>query len=248
MAADFRYMKCPRQTWFFVYAIPADLRGHPRFMTSAGKPMDKINESLETKDPDVARDRRDERIVYWKRQFRLLREGPNEDDVREAAVDAYRAALKEKAERAASVGLALPGPSGPFYRDKEMSEWMELCNFEPEDYERKLDDAIGRLALSEIEDYCKRTGAVLEPKTDAYRQFGITIIGPRLRLASPTHGCRCQTAARFAGRTRTCLRLARPLLPNLSPLHYRRPHRQRKAPRPSPMPPRTISSMSCATV
>ena len=46
MSADFRYMKCPRQTWFLVYSIPPDLRGHPQFMTSRGRPMDKITESL----------------------------------------------------------------------------------------------------------------------------------------------------------------------------------------------------------
>ena len=45
MSADFRYMKCPRQTWFLVYTIPPDLRSHPRFMTSNGRPMDKITES-----------------------------------------------------------------------------------------------------------------------------------------------------------------------------------------------------------
>ena len=48
MSADFRYMKCPRQTWFLVYTIPPDLRGHPQFMTANGKPMDKITESLGT--------------------------------------------------------------------------------------------------------------------------------------------------------------------------------------------------------
>jgi hypothetical protein len=36
MSADFRYMKCPRQTWFLVYTIPPDLRGHPRFLTANG--------------------------------------------------------------------------------------------------------------------------------------------------------------------------------------------------------------------
>ena len=36
MATDFRYMKLgrgPGSTWFFVYNIPKELRGHPLFMT-----------------------------------------------------------------------------------------------------------------------------------------------------------------------------------------------------------------------
>src|SRR5262249_4872456 len=94
MSADFRYMKCPRQTWFLVYTIPPDLRGHARFMTANGKPMDKITESLGTKDPDKAREARNQRIVYWDRQFRMLREGPSDDDIREEAINIYRATQK----------------------------------------------------------------------------------------------------------------------------------------------------------
>ena len=85
MSADFRYMKCPRQTWFLVYTIPPNLRGHPRFITANGRPMDKITESLGTKDPDVAREKRNERIVYWDRQFRILQHGPSEEDLREGS-------------------------------------------------------------------------------------------------------------------------------------------------------------------
>src|SRR5262245_43391007 len=85
MSADFRYMKCPRQTWFLVYTIPQDLRSHPRFMTANGRPMDKITESLGTKDPDKAREKRNERIVYWDRQFRMLQHGPSDEDLREEA-------------------------------------------------------------------------------------------------------------------------------------------------------------------
>ena len=85
MASDLRYMKLgrgPGSTWFFVYNIPKDLRGNPRFMTSRGKPMTKITESLGTTDPEKAREVRNQRIVYWDRQFRMLLRGPSEDDLR----------------------------------------------------------------------------------------------------------------------------------------------------------------------
>src|SRR5262245_40132600 len=94
MSADFRYMKRPRQTWFFVYNIPPDLRGHSKFLTATGRPMDKITESLGSKDPDKAREIRNQRMAHWDRQFRMLREGPSADDIREEQVEIYRAALK----------------------------------------------------------------------------------------------------------------------------------------------------------
>ena len=40
--------------------------------TANGRPMDKITESLGTKDPDMARVKRNERIAYWDRQFQML--------------------------------------------------------------------------------------------------------------------------------------------------------------------------------
>src|SRR6266480_4468710 len=94
MASDFRYMKCPRQTWFLVYTVPPDLRGHPRFMTATGKPMDKITESLGTKDPDKAREVRNQRIVYWDTQFRILRHGPSEEDIEREAFEVFQAARR----------------------------------------------------------------------------------------------------------------------------------------------------------
>ena len=47
-------------------------------------------------------------------------------------------------------------------------------------YEEELDDAIRNLARHEIEDYCRRTGTVLEPKTDAYRKVGIEFIKAKI--------------------------------------------------------------------
>src|SRR5215470_10705204 len=97
MAHDLRYMKQGRgagTNWFFVYRIPPELRGLPQFMTRNGKPMDKIVESLGTDESEKACARRDERVVYWKRQFRMLRDGPSEDDLREERVEIYRKALK----------------------------------------------------------------------------------------------------------------------------------------------------------
>ena len=79
MASDLRYMKLgrgPGSTWFFVYSIPQPLRGLPRFTTGRGKPMTKITESLGTTDPETARQRRNERLIYWDRQFRMLQHGP----------------------------------------------------------------------------------------------------------------------------------------------------------------------------
>jgi hypothetical protein len=180
MASDLRYMKLgrgPGSTWFFVYNIPKDLRGHPRFMTSRGKPMTKITESLETTDPEKAQDRRDTRVVYWNRQFRMLRDGPSEDDIREVAVDAYRAALKERAAE------------GPFvmHRPKDIRALLRRYAWEMEDdireqeYKRELDEALSHLAAREI----KESGALLEPKTDAYRNLGIEIVRAKIAAGLP---------------------------------------------------------------
>src|SRR5262249_57570537 len=96
MAPDLRYMKSGRgagTNWFFVYNIPPELRGLPQFMTRNGKPMTKITESLGTTDYSEARMRRDERIVYSNRQFRMLRAGPSEKAIRPEAVHVYRTTL-----------------------------------------------------------------------------------------------------------------------------------------------------------
>jgi integrase len=163
MGTDFRYMKCPRQTWFLVYTIPPDLRGHPRFMTANGKPMDKITESLGTKDPEKARENRNRRVVYWDRQFRMLREGPSEDDIREEAVEVYRASLKAAAEQREAAEFA-----------EQMSD--ELIPSMKDSYLLRLDDAIERQAAAEIADYCKRAEVILKPKTESYRIVGRAFI------------------------------------------------------------------------
>src|SRR2546430_694018 len=179
MSADFRYMKCPRQTWFFVYTVPPDLRGHPRFMTANGKPMDKITESLGTKDPDVAREKRNERIVYWDRQFRILRHGPSEDDINEAAFEVYQCAKREKEahfKRHALTDLVITS--------EEQAHLDRL-------YLETLDQSIADFASDEIADYCTRAGIEqLAPGTEAYRKTGIKfleakIAGGDFRVALP---------------------------------------------------------------
>src|SRR6516164_8642886 len=136
MRSDQRYMKPGRShgsTWFFVLNIPPDLRGHPRFLTSRGKPMTKITESLGTKDPDKAREVRDQRLAYWHRQFRMLRDGPSEDDIREEAVEIYRATLKAEAAR----------PPG-------WGRWPSR------DYTQRLDNEIAVHVHKEMADYLSR--------------------------------------------------------------------------------------------
>jgi integrase len=165
MSADFRYMKRPRQTWFFVYNIPPDLRGHSRFLTATGKLMDKITESLGSKDPDKAREIRNQRMAYWDRQFRMMREGPSEDDIREEQVEIYRAALKAEAEGVVSEKL------------------MGLRNFieeQVESYPRDLRFAISAFAGDEISDYCQRAGITLEAGTEAYQKLGIAFIEAKI--------------------------------------------------------------------
>jgi integrase len=174
MPADFRFMKRPRQTWFFVYNVPRDLRG--KLLSSTGGTKDKIVESLGTKDPDIAREHRNERIVYWDRQFRRLRHGPSEDDILEEAVEVYRATLKDQATRPEvtkaiknylpmlKVGIAVHGQ---------------------EDYLAQLDDAIRSQVVREIDDYCKRTGVVLEPGTEPYRKVGIKFIEAKIAAGDP---------------------------------------------------------------
>src|SRR5262249_5403294 len=148
MAPDLRYMKSGRgagTNWFFVYSIPPELRGLPQFMTRNGKPMTKITESLGTADPHEARMRRDERIVYWNRQFRMLRDGPSEEDLREEAVEIYRAALKAEAE-----GVARQ------LRDMHLQ-------YSAARYTERLDNEIGVFAYKEIAAWCEKARVTLEP-------------------------------------------------------------------------------------
>ena len=131
-------------------------------MTRNGKPMDKIVESLGTDDPSEACRRRDEKVVYWNRQFRMLRDGPSEDDIREEQVEIYRKALK--AER----------DENEPYRNLHIDYVMAKI------YPRQLDRAIEEQAQDEIQDYCKRAGIVLEPGTEPYRNLGIAFIKAKI--------------------------------------------------------------------
>jgi integrase len=166
MAADFRFLKRPRQTWFFVYNVPRDLRG--KLLSSTGKAKDKIVESLNTKDPDLARERRNERIVHWDRQFRRLRHGPSDDDIIEEAVEVYRAALKAKEARMAEYDAA--------ERAGEVASDGELEKYFQGQYLYDLDRAIAKGAAAEIADYCRRTGISLKPETEPYRKIGVEFI------------------------------------------------------------------------
>jgi len=162
MASDLRYMKLgrgPGSVWFFVYNVPRDLYGHPRFISSRGKPMTKITESLGTEDPVRARDVRDQRIVYWNRQFRMLRHGPSEDDIREEAIEIYRNTLK-----AYSSGL----------------RWPTHREFRATAYTAELDSEIELHAAKEIADYCNRAGVELAPKTEHYRKIGIEFLKAKI--------------------------------------------------------------------
>jgi integrase len=171
MATDLRYMKLgrgPGSTWFFVYNIPKDLRGHPRFMTSRGKPMTKITESLETTDPEKARELRNKKIVDWDRQFRMLRHGPTEDDIREERIEIYRAALKAEAE--------------------ENNPYRNLHNafITAENYLHELDRAIEYQAQAEIIRWCRNANIVLEPGTEPYRNLGIAFIKDKIAAGRRT--------------------------------------------------------------
>lgn len=159
MSADFRHMKRPRQTWFFVYNIPPELRGHSRFATSTGRPMDKITESLGTKDPDRARENRNQRIAYWDRQFRMMREGPGPDDILEEAIALYRAAAIARKETDAEFAAL-------------QAERLKL----PDDYLGRLDRAIEIGCADHIKDFCQRIGIALEPQTEPYRKIGLEFL------------------------------------------------------------------------
>jgi integrase len=193
MPADFHYLKCPRQTWFFVYAIPRDLRG--KLLSSTGRAKDKIVESLNTKDPDLARERRNERLVHWDRQFRRLRHGPSEDDIIEQATEIYRATLKDQAGQPTTEHNYLPMLK---YGVMVVKEARERELFERSDssfvdkmhgqdsYLAHLDDAIKVNVRHEIADYCQRTGAVLEPGTEPYRKVGIAFIKAKIAAGDQT--------------------------------------------------------------
>src|SRR5262245_8043611 len=167
MSADFRYMKCPRQTWFLVYTIPQDLRGHARFMTATGRPMDKIVESLNTKDPDKARENRDQRIAELGRLFRILRGGPNEDDLAAAAVEVFKKAVKEREKASAA-----------FADDRSDEERRE-------DYLYYLDEAIDWTACGEVNKYCEQIGITLESGTEPYRKIGIEFLKAQIAADFP---------------------------------------------------------------
>jgi integrase len=188
MKSDFGYMKLgrgPGSTWFFVYNIPKDLRGHPRFMTSRGRPMTKITESLGTTDREKACEARDQRKIYWNRQFRMLRDGPSEDDIREEAVEVYRAALKAEAARPQSRRVSdvfnIFGNETTFraIRAQEMVEAEAVLDYD-EVYPALLDRAIELQATTEIADYCRRTEQVLQPGTEQYRKVGIEFIKAKI--------------------------------------------------------------------
>src|SRR5262245_44350983 len=165
MSADFRYMKCPRQTWFLVYTIPQDLRGHPRFTTATGRPMDKIVESLNTKDPDKARENRNQRIAELDRQFRILRGGPNEEDLQAAAAGVYHKAVKELARFNAQ--LEADGLNGT---DEERHQ----------DYLDWLDEAINRHVQEDVDEYCEQIGITPQPETELYRKIGTEFLKARI--------------------------------------------------------------------
>jgi integrase len=162
MKSDQRYMKPGRShgsTWFFVYNIPPDLRGHPRFMSSRGKPMTKITESLTTKDPDKAREIRDQRLAYWNRQFRMMRHGPSDEDIQEEAIALYRAAVTARKST-----------------DLEFSALQAKRLNLPDDYLEKLDRCIEISASDHIAEFCGRVGIQLQPKTEPYRKIGLEFL------------------------------------------------------------------------
>jgi len=199
MSADFRYMKCPRQTWFLVYTIPPALRSHPRFMTATGRPMDKITESLGTKDPDVAREKRNERIAYWDKQFRTMRHGPSEEDIEHKKIEIYRRSLA--GAESLLDGEDDKGERGYFqssvqaWKEKRMAgrrvsfdELQDLMNEEPppiSDYREALDIAIRCGAAREIEEFGNEFGVVLEPQTERYREIGINFLKAKLAAGDP---------------------------------------------------------------
>jgi integrase len=179
MPSDLRYMKLgrgPGSTWFFVYNIPKDLRGHPRFMTSRGRPMTKVTESLETTDPEKARQLRNRRLDYWDRQFRMLRDGPSEDDIREEAVEVYRAALKAEATRPPQRSWHMDYSN---YLSRAGASWEDLRGGRM-DYNERLDLAIQMQVADEIADYCRRSDTLMEPGTEPYRKMGIKFIEARI--------------------------------------------------------------------
>jgi integrase len=175
---DLRYMKLgrgPGSTWFFAFSIPRDLRGHPRFMTSRGKPMTKITESLETTDPERAQEARDQRSAYWRRQFRMMQHGPSEEDRREEVVEFFRESLKAETQSRILATLAALHP-----RPTTFQEIMESINargdYPVEKYQHRLDEAIRDQVATRIAAWCERIGTTLEPGTEAYREFGIDLI------------------------------------------------------------------------
>ena len=166
MAHDLRYMKQGRgagTNWFFVYRIPPELRGLPQFTTRNGKPMDKIVESLGTTDSEKVREVRNQRQGHWDRQFRMLRDGPTEDDIREEQVEIYRKALKGETK-------------GREHLETLRNPFEEQV----ENYAKDLEFAIEVFARLEIDDYCKRAGIDLDYRTEPYRKLGIAFIEAKI--------------------------------------------------------------------
>jgi len=199
MATDLRYMKLgrgPGSTWFFVYNIPQDLRGHPQFMTSRGKPMTKITESLGSTDPVKARETRNQRLAYWDRQFRMMRHGPSEDDIREEAVEVYRATLKAEAARPPN--------------------WSLQSNARR--YTERLDTEIAVHAYKEIRDYCKRAGVSLEPGTEPYRKIGLEFLKAKVAAGDPNAMLPLPDGRTILGREQHVPKIDAPIPPEPKPV------------------------------
>ena len=123
----------------------------------------------------------------------MLRDGPSEDDIREEAVEVYRAALKAEAARQSrrpvsvsdiynentdrDVGLK----RGSGLRPKRMPCWT-MTKF----IRRLLDRAIELQATAEIADYCRRSDILMEPGTEPYREMGIKLI--KAKIAAGVRG------------------------------------------------------------
>src|SRR5262249_20759944 len=83
----------------------------------------------------------------------------SEDDLREAAIEVYHAAIKEREKEEAEYEVEKPS-------NEELNQ----------QYLDALDEAIDWTACDEVDKYCERIGISLESRTEPYRKIGIEFL------------------------------------------------------------------------
>jgi integrase len=176
--ADERYLKKRRQGWYFVIAVPRELRGNPPWGTKAV-----IVQSLRTRDLSVAQKERWARVTEYTEAFRRAA----------GDIPLTRAEIDMQARRVYRDTLASL-EAKPVLGDPHVDETSEQAALGANinDCSEALDDpdfcvSVGEhgegtvsLVADEIVAIEKRIGEVIAPKTETWRLVGEAILKARI--------------------------------------------------------------------